>query len=204
MPTTKQEGVAQESKPAVAQDKETAASSDDQAGDLDQRLSALQAQADEYLNLWRRSAADFANYKKRQERERSDFMKYANAGLITRLLPALDDFQRALSAIPDNRNELIWIEGISLIERKLWTALEQEGVSAIPATPDQPFDPAIHEALTWEETDTVGDGHIIEQVQQGYELHGRVLRPSLVRVARGVAESPAVVDELENSQGDHE
>lgn len=203
MPTTKQEEVALESEPAVSQDQETATSKD-QPGDLEERLSALQAQADEYLDLWRRIAADFANYKKRQERERSDFMKYANAGLITRLLPVLDDFQRALSAVPDNPNELTWIEGISLIERKLWTALEQEGVRAIPATPDQPFDPAVHEALTWEETNTVGDGHIIEQVQQGYELHGRVLRPPLVRVARGVAESTTVADESEHTQGDHE
>jgi molecular chaperone GrpE len=181
-----------------------AAANKTEIGELEQKLAEAKSQADEYLDRWRRTAAEFANYKKRQERDRSDFTKYANAGLITRLLPILDDFQRALATVPDHLHELTWIEGIALIERKLWSTLEQEGVATIPAEPNQPFDPAIHEALTWEETEDIAEGHIIEQVQQGYKLHERVLRPALVRVAKAVTRPVADEDEKQNKQGEHE
>jgi len=171
-----------EQKEAVSSNDETSAPN--LVGETEQRLAALQSQVDEHLEKWQRTAADFANYKKRQERDRAQFTKYANSGLITRLLPVLDDLQRALATAPEHLNDHAWVEGISLIERKLLNTLQQEGAIMIEAGPGEPFDPALHEALTWEDSDTVADGHIIEQVQSGYKLHDRVLRPALVRVAK--------------------
>jgi len=200
---SQQEQVPQKAEEQVPDNSET--TTKDALSDMEQRLAALQSQVDEHLEQWRRTAAEFANYKKRQERDRSQFMKYANAGLITRLLPVLDDLHRALETTPDHLTEQTWIEGIILIERKLWSILEQEGVTKIQADRGQSFDPSIHEALTWEETAEVPDGHIIDQVQQGYKLHDRVLRPSLVRVGKGM---PAPVEEKDEhtsqtTQGDH-
>jgi len=171
-----------EQKEAVSSNDETSAPN--LVSETEQRLAALQSQVDEHLEKWQRTAADFANYKKRQERDRAQFTKYANSGLITRLLPVLDDLQRALATAPEHLNDHAWVEGISLIERKLLNTLQQEGAIMIEAGPGEPFDPALHEALTWEDSDTVADGHIIEQVQSGYKLHDRVLRPALVRVAK--------------------
>jgi len=174
-----------EQKAAVSTNDE--ASAPNLVGEMEQRMAALQAQVDEHLEKWRRTAAEFANYKKRQDRDRTQFTKYANSGLITRLLPVLDDLQRALATTPEHLNDHSWVEGISLIERKLWSTLQQEGAIVIEAAPGKPFDPALHEALTWEESDAVAEGHVIEQIQPGYKLHDRVLRPALVRVAKTIS-----------------
>lgn len=146
-------------------------------------LEAAQAQADEYLDQWRRSAAQFSNYKKRVEREQSEFTRLANATLISRLLPILDDFDRAFETVPPNLSGMTWIGGLALIQRKLRMTLEQEGVEVIE-TEGQFFDPQLHEAVTYEEAEGFEEGQIIGELQKGYKLGERVLRPSMVRVAR--------------------
>jgi len=151
--------------------------------ELEARLAETQSKADEYLDQWRRTAAEFANYRKRIEKERAEQAKYANAALLTKLLPLLDDFDRAFQTLPDGLAKLTWIEGIFLIHRKLNFILEQEGVKPIE-TQGKFFDPAFHEAVTYEEVDGYEDGQIIGEVQKGYMLHDRVLRPALVRVAK--------------------
>ncbi|NOZ06498.1 MAG: nucleotide exchange factor GrpE [Chloroflexi bacterium] len=186
-----------EQKSTVSTNDETSAPN--AVGEMEQHLATLQTQVDEHLEKWQRTAAEFANYKKRQERDRIQFMKYANSGLITRLLPVLDDLQRALATTPEHLNDHSWVEGISLIERKLWNTLQQEGAIMIEAGPGKPFDPALHEALTWEESDAVAEGHIIEQIQPGYKLHDRVLRPALVRVAKTISR-PAEEEEKSEEQ----
>lgn len=137
-------------------------------------------QAEQYLANWQRAQADFANFKKRIEQERAEFAKFANSALMSSLLPVIDDFERAL----ENASEQIdtgWIEGIELIYRKLLTELESQGLLKIGAD-GQDFDPNFHQAVLYEEGD---EGKVIEELQKGYMLHDRLLRPTMVKVGKG-------------------
>ena len=151
---------------------------------LRQELEEAKAQAAEYLDGWQRARAEFANYKKRNEQERQELFKLANTTLITRLLPIFDDFERAFQTLPSNLLSLTWIDGVALIYRRLQAILEGEGL-ALMETEGQSFDPLVHEAVTYEESDDHEEGQIIGEVQRGYKLGDRVLRPALVRVAKG-------------------
>ena len=139
-------------------------------------------QAAEYLDQLQRSRAEFANYKKRIERERDEYISLANAALISKLLPVLDDWARAIETIPDNLRSLTWVEGVALIERRVRKTLEQEGLTEIDAV-GKKFDPELHHAVVREETTEYAEDEIISELQKGYKLHDRVLRPSMVRVA---------------------
>jgi molecular chaperone GrpE len=145
-------------------------------------LAQAKAEAAEYLDQLQRTQAEFANYKKRIEREREEFVSLANAALISRLLPILDDCKRALQTVPDNLRGLTWVEGIALIERRLQMTLEQEGLSEIKAM-GETFDPELHHAVVSQETAEHAEGEIIGELQKGYKLHDKLLRPSMVRVA---------------------
>jgi len=158
---------------------------------LRKELAALQAKSAEYLDGWQRARAELANYRKRVEREQAEFSKYANGTLITRLLPILDDLQRAFQTLPADLRGLTWVEGIALIERKLNAILESEGLSVIEAV-GQHFDPTIHQAVLQEETDQHEDGVVIAEFQKGYKLYDRVLRPSYVKVAKNLTSQQSV------------
>jgi len=145
-------------------------------------LEQARAKAAEYLDQLQRTQAEFANYKKRIEREREDFISLANAALISKLLPILDDCKRALATVPDKLRGLTWVEGIALIERRLQLTLEQEGLAEIEAVGNT-FDPELHHAVVSQETTEYPDGEIIDEMQKGYKLNDRLLRPSMVRVA---------------------
>ena len=157
---------------------------------LRQELEKAKAQAAEYLDGWQRARAEFANYKKRHEQERTELFKLANTTLITRLLPIFDDFERAFQTLPRNLLSLTWIDGVVLIYRKLQAILEAEGLTLMEAE-GQSFDPLVHEAVTYEESEEHQEGQIIGEVQRGYKLGDRVLRPALVRVAKGKPASEA-------------
>ena len=158
---------------------------------LRRELEEAKAQAAEYLDGWQRSRAEFANYKRRQEQGREELHRLANATLVRRLLPAMDDFQRAFQTLPTRLTELTWIDGIALIYRKLEAALQAEGLTAIEVEPGQPFDPLVHEAVTREPHEDFEEGQVIAEVQKGYKLSERLLRASLVRVSSGPPEQPA-------------
>ncbi len=151
---------------------------------LRQQLAEAEAKAAEYLDGWQRARAEFANYKRRNDQEKSDLIKMANAALIARLLPILDDFDRAFQTLPSELRHLTWIDGVFIIHRKLLALLESEGLAPIEAE-GQVFDPAIHEAVTHEPSTEYEEGQIIGEVQKGYKLGERVLRPGLVRVSAG-------------------
>ncbi|MEA3459708.1 MAG: nucleotide exchange factor GrpE [Chloroflexota bacterium] len=155
---------------------------------LRQALKEAEAKAAEYLDGWQRAQAEFANYKKRNEKERKELFELANAILITRLLPILDDFERAFQTLPRSLASLTWVDGIALIYRKMQATFEEEGVSTIE-TERKSFDPRLHEAVSYEESEGHEEGQIIGEVQKGYKLHDRILRPALVRVAKGKLES---------------
>ena len=144
-------------------------------------LEEATARADEATYNWQRSAADFANYKRRTEEDRSLLAQAGTTLLVSKLLAVQDDFDRALASVPDEVHEG-WLEGIRLVERKLRSVLESEGVTPIEAL-GEPFDPNVHEAVVHEPTTEHPDNTVIEELQRGYRLHDRVLRPSLVKVA---------------------
>jgi len=147
-------------------------------------LEEERARAEEYLDQWKRARAEFANFKKRNEKEREELLNFANSILIAKILPILDDFERALRTIPDKIHTLTWVEGIFLIHRKLQAILEQEGVSEIEAEVGKEFDPTIHEAVVHEDSKEYKEGQIVDILQKGYKLHDRVVRPTLVKVAK--------------------
>jgi molecular chaperone GrpE len=153
---------------------------------LERELAETRAKSEEHLYNWQRSAADFSNYKRRTDDERAQLSQFSTAILIGRLLGVLDDFDRALENVPPEAHDA-WIEGVKLTERKLRNVLESEGVTPIEAI-GQPFDPNVHEAVAHEETTEHADNEVIGEVQRGYRLHDRVLRPSLVRVANNPKE----------------
>jgi molecular chaperone GrpE len=153
---------------------------------LRQELEEQKAKAVEYLDGWQRARAEFANYKKRIEKEQEDMVKFANGAFITKLLPVIDDFERAFQTLPLGLMGMTWLEGIVLIQRKLQMLLEQEGVTVIEAE-GQVFDPILHQAVTHEESEEHEEGQIIGEVQKGYKMGDKVLRPSLVRVAKRIS-----------------
>ncbi|MFH1928955.1 MAG: nucleotide exchange factor GrpE, partial [Chloroflexota bacterium] len=112
-------------------------------------------------------------------------IKFTNALLITRLLPVLDDLERAFQTLPDNMRYFTWIDGIALVQQKIESILEQEGLKTIEAQ-GNPFDPALHQSIMHEETTEFDDGVIMEERQKGYLLNERVIRPALVKVAKKV------------------
>jgi molecular chaperone GrpE len=154
--------------------------------ELERELADARARGEEHLYNWQRSAADFANFKRRTDEERALAGQFSNALLISKLLAVLDDFDRALESVPPEADDP-WIDGVKLVERKLRGVLESEGVTPIDAV-GQPFDPNLHEAVAHEDTADHPDNDVIGEVQRGYRLHDRVIRPSLVRVANNPKE----------------
>ena len=148
---------------------------------LKEVVAKEKARADEYLAGWQRAQADYTNYKRRTEQEREEFSKFANSTLILSLLPILDDMERALASIPAKSAKLPWVEGVKLIERKLRASLQAQGLTPIQAL-GKPFDPNFHEAVR---QDKGREGIVIGEVQKGYKLHDKVIRPTKVVVGNG-------------------
>lgn len=146
---------------------------------LRRELAEVQARAAENLDGWQRALAEFQNYKKRVERDRASDQAIMKADLIRKVLPVLDDLERALSNRPD---DTAWSNGIELIQRKLLQILEAEGMQRIEAE-GAPFDPNVHEAISQEPIDGAESGSVVEVTRQGYKLGDRVIRPAQVKVA---------------------
>jgi molecular chaperone GrpE len=150
---------------------------------LRDELEEARGEAEEYLDGWRRTQAEFSNYKKRQRAEAGKVQELANAGLLRKLLPVLDDFRRAIATMPAGIGKLSWIQGLLMVQRELEVVVQSEGVEPIK-TEGEEFDPYYHEAMTHEEVPGYEEGRIIGEVQQGDVLGDRVLRPAVVRVAK--------------------
>ncbi len=147
---------------------------------LEDRLQALEAERDEYLNDLQRVAAEFENYRKRAAREQADFATRAAERLVKELLPVLDDLERALEAAAAHEEAKLE-EGVRLVQRALAAALKREGLVEIAA--DGPFDPHVHEALLSQQAEDAEPGTVLAVLQKGYRLGDRVLRPARVIVA---------------------
>lgn len=151
---------------------------------LAQNLQEAQNKSKEYFEGWQRERADFANYKRRIERDQQMLAQNITSEIVRKYLTILDDLERALKNRPVDEPAAAWANGVELIQRKLQNVLEAEGVRRIPAETEE-FNPTRHEAISYEESPEHEGGQIIEVVQQGYLLGDRVIRPALVRVARG-------------------
>jgi len=144
-------------------------------------LQKIRAERDTLLDRLARLQAEFENARKRAAREQQEFRDFATADAIKALLPAIDSFERALSTPASQANE--FRNGVELIYKQLQDALSKLGVRPVPAQ-GQHFDPHVHEAIEMVETSAVPDQQVIDELQRGYKLKERLLRPAMVRVAR--------------------
>jgi molecular chaperone GrpE len=170
----------EETEPQVVAESDTAQQLSAEIEALKKKLEETETKANEFRDSWMRSQAEFQNYKKRLDRDNE--LKYVSmkGDIVKKVLPVLDDLERALQNRPaDNA----WANGIELIARKLQNVLDSEGIKRIEAEGLE-FDPNFHEAISHEPADGVKSGFVIAVVQNGYILGERVIRPALVRVAQ--------------------
>ncbi len=153
------------------------------------RAEASEAEVETIRGQWQRTAADFANYKRRTEEDRFRELGQASEALLRKVLGVADDLARALEHAPPDQAGSPWVEGIAAIDRKLAGVLESEGVTPIEAL-DTIFDPRLHEAVSMAPIADVAEGTVIQELQRGYLSRDRVLRPALVVVAT----APATTD----------
>lgn len=154
----------------------------DQIMALRDALKEAEAQKDEYLRLLQRTVADFENYRRRMEKGRQETIKRANEGLFLQLLPILDNLELALQTGKGSSADSI-IEGVEMIQRQFLGLLAKEGVKPVPAL-GEVFDPRVHEAVLQVDNTGAEAGTIVEEFKKGYLIHDRVLRPSMVKVAK--------------------
>lgn len=150
--------------------------------ELERELAEARERADRYHANWQRSAADFQNWKRRTDQEKTDLTRTAEGGMTLDLLRVIDDFERAFIALPPDLRSLTWIEGVYLIGQKLFSLLQARGLDPIDAQ-GQEFDPYQHEAVLREEgTEGVERLVVVQELQRGYRFHERVIRPTMVKV----------------------
>lgn len=137
-------------------------------------------EVNEYQERYQRLLADFENYKKREEASKADFKKFAQSSLIEKLLPVIDNLDRALAKADEDD---AFVEGVIMTRKEFMKILENEGLEEIESDGCE-FDHNVHQAVLAEENDEVEENHIIETFQKGYKLNGRVLRPAMVKVSK--------------------
>lgn len=147
----------------------------------------FQAEAARFKDLALRAQADLDNYRKRATREKEESIRYANSSLLEKLLPVLDNFELGLEAARSATDTASIVQGMSMVQSQLQEFLKSQGVEVIPAE-GEVFDPARHEAVAQENSETVPEGHVVRLLRKGYKLKDRLLRASSVTVSKGAAE----------------
>lgn len=176
----------QASKPSPQQEEkveEVVVAENEQIEKLKSELEKVEHESRTNLDGWQRERAEFANYKKRIDREHAHLKSTITGDIIKKYLVIMDDIELALKNKPTDGTGAAWAEGIELISRKLNSIIESEGIERINSN-HVPFDPNIHEAISHEECPGFESGEVIEVFRQGYKLGDRILRPAMVRVAR--------------------
>ena len=149
---------------------------------LEKELAEARERADRYHANWQRSAADFQNWKRRTDQEKTELTRTAEGAMTLELLRVIDDFDRAFMALPPDLRSLTWIEGVYMIGQKLFALLHARGLAPIEAH-GQEFDPFLHEAVLREEGAEGSDALVVvQELQRGYRFHERVIRPTMVKV----------------------
>jgi molecular chaperone GrpE len=149
---------------------------------LEEQLAAAKEEAAKNMDSFLRAQAELSNARKRFEKQQAQVYTNANADLVLKLLPALDDFERAMGSVPETIREDNWFDGIEMVQRKLFGILESLNVREIGAV-GQPFDPNYHDALAQEQSDEYESGSVTREMIKGYQIGDKVVRPSLVYVA---------------------
>mgnify|MGYP001815198054 CR=1 FL=1 len=207
---TAAEVIAESQTEPVPEKEDDAPEDREEAEDLEalrQELEEARAKEAEYLDGWQRARAELSNARKRFQREQQQAYANAKADLLVRLLPIVDDFERAFETLPEDLSSDAWVKGIKLVQHKAQGLLEQEGVAPIAAA-GQEFDPFRHQAVTHEPSDEVPEGHVIAEMQRGYIVGDRVLRPCMVRVSAGPppesepAEEPSPEDQTSGAENE--
>lgn len=167
-------------------------------GDAQDVIEKLIAQRDEYLDQLQRSRAEFINFRKRTETERTKLGNLITANTLSQFLPVLDDFDRAMTAVPDEEREGGWVSGITMIHKKLQGILERAGVTEVPGV-NEPFDPAFHEAVA-SEPGSSGSA-VAEVYQKGYRLGDTLLRAAMVKTGDPVEQDADADSDTESTEG---
>ncbi len=158
----------------------------DEIESLKDALSAARKEAADNYDRFLRLGAEFENYKKRVQRQMDDHRKYSNTELIKDLLPVVDNLERAIAAYHDNRSniEACMVEGVEMTLKEVLNILEKHNATQVEAQ-GKPFDPNYHEAVMQEESEQHPENTVINELQKGYLLHDRLIRPSMVVVSKG-------------------
>ena len=149
-----------------------------------EQLEEATRERGQFKKLAQRAQADLINFRRRGEEERDELNRSITARLITKLLPVLDDLQRALAQVPTTAEEASWLDGIRLIEHSLQSLLESEGVTPIEADGNV-FDPREHDALFTVTSQDSEAGTVVSVIRTGYKIHGKILRAAQVAVSQG-------------------
>lgn len=166
-----------QSSPDIQADKDSV-----EVAEQDDPLTELRAEVQRNLEGWQRTMAEFQNYRRRTERDQQEVRQRAELDTLTRILPIIDDFERALENTPEDLKEHSWVAGVTLIMGKFRRLLEDYQVEAIDPV-GEPFDPNLHQAVSMDDSDEVESGHVIETLQKGYKSDNVLLRAAIVRVA---------------------
>ncbi|TVY09114.1 nucleotide exchange factor GrpE [Paenibacillus cremeus] len=159
-----------------------AAETSEPQGAVQLELEQLRKQADENQQRFLRAQADFDNFRRRTAKEKEEFAKYASLKLIEQLLPVVDNFERALAVSKDNKDHEALTKGVEMIFRQLDQVLASEGLKPMESV-GTPFNPEFHQAIMQVESDEHEEGIVVEEVQKGYLLKDKVLRPAMVKVS---------------------
>ncbi|CAM3439143.1 nucleotide exchange factor GrpE [Marinicrinis lubricantis] len=162
--------------------KESAGSEADQPAEQEGQIEELKKTIEEQQNRILRMQAEFDNFRRRTRQEKEEFAKYASVKLIEQLLPVLDNFERALDSSKNTQDFESLAKGIEMVFRQMSQVMDQEGLTPIHAV-GQPFNPEVHEAVMKVQSDEHEEGIVVEELQRGYTLHGKVIRPSMVKVS---------------------
>jgi len=157
---------------------------EDETEKLKKALADEKSKCEANLAGWQRAQADFINYKRFAEQEKTEIGKYANISLMSNLLPAIDDFERAIASIPSAESDSKWLEGLKLIDRKLQDTLQKQGITCIE-TLGKEFDPYVMEAVSCSKGKK---DIVIHELEKGYKLQDKVIRPAKVIVGSGEEE----------------
>jgi molecular chaperone GrpE len=153
---------------------------------LQERIATLEKEAADAKDMALRATADYRNLRRRYDTERVELVARASAGVLLKLLPVVDDHARAMESVTPEVADSMWYGGFKLIPHKLQQLLDSEGVTVIDAV-GQAFDPNLHEAIAYEACAPELDGKVVAELQKGYMLRDKVLRPAIVKVGQASA-----------------
>ncbi|MFM2308997.1 MAG: hypothetical protein RLY87_1118 [Chloroflexota bacterium] len=151
--------------------------------DMQARIDALEKEVAEHKDAYLRATADYKNLKRRYDAERIELIARAGASLLLKLLPVVDDIERAVASVTPDVEGTLWYKGFRLIPQKFQSVLDSEGVTPV-ASVGAAFDPNVHEAIAYEPCPEDQDGQVVAELQRGYLLRDKILRPAMVKVGQ--------------------